>query len=240
MKTNRIALLATILISCLHSAAAPAQSPTNPPSGGALNETAKTMAGAYEFSNADRDRRCTVELKAEPAGAAGLKLDFDKACVTVFPFVKEIAGWTIAENDFLRLRDAKGKPVLEMNEVEHGIFEVPRPGDGVLFLQSVAAVEPPPPSTDQMTGDWDIVRSGDKICSLTLANKSVSDGGYALSIKPGCDASITRFNPSSWQMDRNELLLKGANAQIWRFEEFDENTWQRVPETRDPMQLVRQ
>ncbi len=242
MSTKRTALLAAILLPCLYPAAASPQSPTSPPgpSGGALNETAKTMAGAYEFSNADRDRRCTVDLKTDLAGAAGLKLEFDKACVTVFPFVKDIAGWTIAENDFLRLRDSKGKPVLEMNEVEHGIFEVPRPGDGVLFLQSVAAVEPPPPSLDQMTGDWDIVRSGDKICSLTLANKPVGDGGYALSMKPGCDASITRFSPSSWQMDRSELLLKGASAQIWRFEEFDEKTWQRVPETRDPLQLVRQ
>jgi hypothetical protein len=239
MSTNRIAWLAATLVACLYPAAAPAQAPANTPAANPLNETAKAMAGAYEFSNADRDRRCTVDLKTDLAGAAGLKLEFDKACTGVFPFVKDIAGWTIAENDFLRLHDAKGKPVLELSEVEHGIFEVPRPGEGVLFLQSVAAVEPPPPTVDQMAGEWDVVRGGGKICSLTLANKPAGEG-YALSLKPGCDATVARFNPSSWQMDRSELVLKGSSgAQTWRFEESDEKTWQRVPETRDPLTLVK-
>lgn len=232
MSTKRTVWLAAAL-ACLYPAAAPAQAPANP-----ANETAKAMAGAYEFSNADRDRRCTVELKTDLAGAAGLKLEFDKACTGVFPFVKDIAGWTIAENDFLRLHDGKGKPVLEMSEVEHGIFEAPRPGDGVLFLQSVAAVEPPPPTVDQMAGEWDVVRAGGKICSLTLASTPSGDG-YALSLKPGCDPSITRFGASSWQMDRSELVLRGSNSQTWRFEENDNNTWQRVPETRDPLSLVK-
>jgi hypothetical protein len=233
MNTTRIALLSTAFAACLCPAAASAETPANP-----LNDTAQSMAGAYEFSNADRDRRCTVDLKTDLAGAAGLKLEFDQACATVFPFVKDITGWTIDDSDFLRLNDAKGKPVLEMNEVEHGIFEVPRPGEGVLFLQSVAAVEPPPPTVEQMAGDWDIVHDGSKLCSLTLANKPAGDG-YALSVKPGCDAAIARFNPSSWQMDRSELLLMGVEDQTWRFEENDDKTWQRVPETPDPLLMVK-
>lgn len=233
MTTTRIALLSAAFAVCLSPATASAETPANP-----LNDTAKSMAGAYEFSNADRDRRCTVDLKTDLAGAAGLKLEFDQACATVFPFVKDITGWTIDDSDFLRLNDAKGKPVLEMDEVEHGIFEVPRPGEGVLFLQSVAAVEPPPPTVEQMAGDWDIVHDGSKLCSLTLANKPAGDG-YALSVKPGCDAAIARFNPSSWQMDRSELLLMGVEDQTWRFEENDDKTWQRVPETPDPLLMVK-
>jgi hypothetical protein len=205
-----------------------------------VNEIAKSMVGAYEFSNADRDRRCNVNLKVELAGAAGLKLEFDKGCVGVFPFVKDIAGWTIAENDFLRLLDAKGKPVLEMSEVEHGIFEAPRPGEGVLFLQSSAAVEPPPPTADEMAGEWSLVRDGGKICSLALANTPAREGNLLLTVKPGCDEAIARFGLSGWQMDRSELVLKGARNQSWRFEENDDKTWQRVPETRDPLTLVRQ
>lgn len=233
MNTLHITLLSALFTACLYPAAASAQAPAN-----ALTETAKSLAGAYEFSNADRDRRCTVDLKTDLAGAAGLKLEFDKACVTVFPFVKDVTGWTIDDGDFLRLNDAKGKAVLEMNEVEHGIFEVPRPGEGVLFLQSVAALEPPPPTTDQMAGEWDIVRDGAKLCSLTLVNKPVGDG-YTLSVKPGCDAAIVRFNPSSWQMDRSELLLRGVEDQTWRFEENDDKTWQRVPETPNPLLMVK-
>jgi hypothetical protein len=40
-------------------------------------------------------------------------------------------------------------------------------------------------------------------------------------------------------MDRNELLLVGPRG-VLRFEENDETTWQRVPETQDGMTLVRQ
>jgi hypothetical protein len=40
-------------------------------------------------------------------------------------------------------------------------------------------------------------------------------------------------------MDRSELVLRGGNSQTWRFEENDNNTWQRVPETRDPLSLVK-
>jgi hypothetical protein len=34
--------------------------------------------------------------------------------------------------------------------------------------------------------------------------------------------------------------LLSARGQTWRFEENDVNTWQRVPETDDPVLLVRQ
>ena len=41
-------------------------------------------------------------------------------------------------------------------------------------------------------------------------------------------------------MDNGELVLSSARGQTWRFEENDLNTWQRVPETPDPVLLVRQ
>src|SRR5262249_25358925 len=63
----------------------------------------------------------------------------------------------------------------------------------------------------------------------------------ALQVTPPCDAAITRFGPATWQMDREELLLKSARGQTWRFEEGDEpNTWRRLPETADPLLLKRQ
>jgi hypothetical protein len=50
---------------------------------------------------------------------------------------------------------------------------------------------------------------------------------------------VTRFAPTAWQMDRGELLLKNARGQTWRFEESDAATWSRVPETAEPLLLVR-
>jgi len=78
-----------------------------------VSDQAKAMAGgSWEFSNADRDKRCMIAFRTAPA-AAGMKLDFDKACAEAFPFIKDIAGWSIAENDFLRLLDARGKRTIQ-------------------------------------------------------------------------------------------------------------------------------
>jgi len=204
-----------------------------------VSDQAKAMAsGSWEFSNADRDKRCMIVFKTAPA-AAGMRLEFDKACAEVFPFIKEIAGWSIAENDFLRLLDPKGKSLLEFSEVETGMYEAPRPGEGILFIQAAAALGPPPKEADQMTGDWGVVRgAGRPICTVTLANTAAGPD-LALKLKPGCDAFVTRFAPTAWQMDRGELLLKNARGQTWRFEESDTAIWSRVPETAEPLQLVR-
>ena len=40
-------------------------------------------------------------------------------------------------------------------------------------------------------------------------------------------------------MDRGQLVLQGK-GQIWRFEETDPNTWDRIPRGRQPLTLVRQ
>ena len=204
-----------------------------------LSDDAKALAsGTWEFSNADRDKRCTVTFRTEPA-AAGMRLEFDKGCAAQFPFISEIAGWTLTENDFLRMLDAKGKSLLEFSEVESRIYEAPRPGEGILFIQASTAVGPPPKEADQMLGDWNVTRgNGKPLCTMTLANTAAGPD-LALKLKPGCDALVVRFAPTAWQMDRGELLLKNAKGQTWRFEEDDDASWQRVPETADPVLLVR-
>ncbi|HEY2138000.1 MAG TPA: AprI/Inh family metalloprotease inhibitor [Xanthobacteraceae bacterium] len=226
----RHGILLTLGIACL---IASAQAQTT------LSDQAKAMTGgSWEFSNADRDKRCTIVFRTD-AATVGMKLEFDKACAEAFPFVKEVVGWTLTENDFLRLLDARGKSMLEFSEVETGMFEAPRPGEGILFIQAVAALGPPPKEADQMLGDWGLVRgSGAPICTLTLAN-TVAGPDLALKLKPGCNIFVTRFAPTAWQMDRGELVLKNAKGQTWRFEESDSATWSRVPETADPLLLVR-
>src|SRR5262249_48161254 len=115
-----------------------------------LTEAAKAMAGgSWEFSNADRDKRCTVTFRTD-AAAVGMKREFDSGCAGRSPFVADIVGWTLAENDFLRMLDAKGNSLLEFSEVESRIYEAPRPGEGILFIQASAAVGPPPKEASQV------------------------------------------------------------------------------------------
>ena len=204
-----------------------------------LGESAKAVVGTWEFSNADRDKICTVTLKSDPV-PAGLKVEFDKNCGNLFPLVNDVVAWNFPENDLLRLLDAKGKSLVEFSEVEDGIYEAPTPGVGVLFLQNPAGAGPPPKLPEQVSGDWAIVRgSGAPLCRLTLATTVVQDG-LAVTVMPGCDPAIARLNLTLWRIDRDELMLVPARGTPWRFEEVDANTWSRIPETADAITLVRQ
>jgi hypothetical protein len=209
-------------------------SPAHP----APSDVAQAMVGTWEFSNADRDKRCTLTFRTD-TGPAGMRLEFDRDCVKIFPFVKDIAGWSIAENDFLRLLDPKGKTVLEFSEVETALFEAPRPEEGILFIQSAAAAGAPPKPAEQMAGEWNVVRGGRTLCTLNLMN-TPAGVDLALRVRSGCDATVTRFAPTSWNMDRSELVLNGARDATWRFSEGDEGSvWHRVPESSDSLTLVR-
>ena len=218
-----------------------AQDPTPaepPPSEAAKPEPSAVMSGAWEFSNADRDKVCRFVFRPDGA-AGGYKLDIDRNCATLFPATKDIVAWTTDKFGALRLIDAHGGAVLELTEAETGIYDGFEPGQGRYILQIAAAL--PVRSADGMVGDWAFARgTGKPICALTLANTAAGNDALALKVKPGCDPLITRFGPSSWRMNQGELLLLSPRGQTWRFEENDANTWQRVPESSDPILLVRQ
>jgi Protease inhibitor Inh len=204
------------------------------------NETFKTMIGKWEISNADRDRTCYLTFKADPSGAL-FKLEIDKPCAVQMPELKDVIGWTIGGLDLVKLMDAKGKPLFEFSEVESGIFEAQRPGEGIFFMQNAATTAAASVSLDQMAGDWGVVRgSGKTVCTITLTNAAAGSDAFALKLKPGCEAFVTGFGPISWYLDRGELVLKSKAGRFWRFEANDPTNWQRVPEGREPVNLVRQ
>jgi hypothetical protein len=203
-----------------------------------VSEGAKAVAGAYEISNSDRDKVCDVTLKAEPAGA-NLRLELDRACTETFPALKEVTAWAFGPNDAIRLVDGRGRTVLEFVEVESGLYEGLRPGEPLYFLQSHASAGGEKTEKD-MAGDWDVTRAGRTICRLTLAMEAVGADRYALKVRPGCDATITRFAPIAWHMEQGQLVVVSARGDVWRFEETDEATWRRIPETRQPLVLEKQ
>ena len=205
----------------------------------APSEAANSIVGAWEFSNADRDKICRFNFRAD-AATSGYKLDIDKNCPSLFPTTKDIVAWAVDNFGGLRLLDANGNAVIELNEAEAGLYDGFEPGQGRYVLQSAAAVAPVR-SAEDMVGDWAIARgTGKPICVLSLATNPAGADALMIKIKPGCDAMVTRFAPNSWRMDQGELLLLSSRGQTWHFEENDANTWQRVPESSDPVLLVRQ
>ena len=205
----------------------------------ALNEQAQNMIGTWEFSNADRDKTCSVTFKSD-ATSGGYKVEFDANCTASFPVVREVTAWKYPQNDLLYMLDAQGRAVISFSEVEDGMFEAPTPGIGVLLLQNPAAAPPPAKTADQVAGKWSL-KSGDGavLCELTLTSTATKEA-LAATVEPGCDASIIRQNFTQWRMDREELVLVPGRGAPWRFESLDDTTWGRLPESENRMTLVRQ
>ena len=224
-------IAASVLIFAAGRGDARAQAP-------AVSEAAKEMIGGWELSNAEHDRRCKVTFSTD-AAPGGFKLALDQGCAAVFPVFKDLATWNILPNGALRLFDGKGNATLEMSEVENGIFEGERRGEGLYFMQPQAAVTIPVRTPEQMFGDWNFLREIDKpLCSLTLSGAAAGAPDYKLTVKPGCDAAIANFALSTWRLEGDQLVFTGRGGS-WRFVESDTNIWERIPPSTNPLLMLK-
>src|SRR3954468_3673278 len=224
-----IALTALLMLSCGYQARAQDASTLK-----------RDMIGQWELSTTERSKTCVLTLKGD-ATAQGLRLELEPGCAAALPFTKGITGWNVKGLDIVRLQDAAGQPVIDFTEVESGIFEGMRQGEGIYILQDLAAARSLAKSMDQMIGDWSMVRgNGRPICGLTLTNTEASADNFQVFLKPKCDAIVASFAPTQWRLERGELLLMSAGGETWRFEADDNAQWRRVPDSADPLILLRQ
>jgi Protease inhibitor Inh len=222
----------TLIALALCTGLAVAQAPT-------LNETAKGMVGAWEISNAARDKTCPLIFSLD-AAAGGYKLELDPQCVKAFPSLKDVVAWIVGPNDQVRLIDAKGAVILDFTEVESHMYEAERKGEGLFFMRTQAAIKAATVSPEQLFGDWTLLQEFEKpLCKLSLSKALVSAETYRIVVRPGCTPAIADLAFSSWKLDSNELLLTGRGG-AWRFSESDANTWERVPPSAESMVLMRQ
>ena len=198
------------------------------------------MVGQWELSTTERSKTCVVTLRGDST-AQGMRLELEPGCAAALPFTKDIAAWSVKGLDIVRLQDAAGQPVIDFTEVESGIFEGLRTGEGIYILQNLAAARSLAKSMDQMIGDWSMVRgNGRPICGLTLTNTETTPDNFAVFLKPRCDPAVTAFAPTAWRLERGELLLMSASGEVWRFEADDNAQWRRVPDSADPLIMLRQ
>jgi hypothetical protein len=200
----------------------------------------KDMIGQWELSTTERSKTCVVTLKGDST-PQGLKLELEPGCAAALPFTKAITSWNVKGLDIVRLQDGAGAPVIDFTEVESGIFEGLRQGEGIYILQNLAAARSLAKSMDQMIGDWAMVRgNGQSICGLTLTNTEATPDNFQVFLKPRCDPAVAAFAPTMWRLERGELLLMAANGDVWRFEADDNAQWRRVPDSADPLIMLRQ
>jgi protease inhibitor Inh len=199
----------------------------------------KEMIGQWELSTTERSKTCVVTIKNE-AAPGGLKLELEPGCAAALPFTQDIKAWSVKGLDIVRLQDAAGNSVIDFTEVESGIFEGLRQGEGVYILQNLAAARSLAKSMDQMIGDWQIVRgNGRPICGLTLTNTEATGDNFQVFLKPKCDPAIASFGPTQWRLERGQIILLSKTGEAWQFEADDNAQWRRVPDSADGLVMLR-
>jgi hypothetical protein len=200
----------------------------------------KNMIGQWELSTTERNKTCVVTLKSD-ATPQGLKLELEPGCAAALPFTKDISAWNVKGLDIVRLQDAAGQSVIDFTEVESGILEGMRTNEGIYILQNLAAARSLAKSMDQMIGDWAMVRgNGQAICGLTLTNNEATPDNFQVFLKPKCDPAIAAFAPTQWRLDHGQMVLMSAKGETWQFEADDNAQWRRVPDSADPLIMLRQ
>ena len=122
---------------------------------------AQPQADGVPVDQRDRpvgEERVAVTLKAEGTATA-MKVELDKACAV--PPMKDVTAWVLMPDDAVRLLDARGRIVFDFSEVESGMYEGTRPGEGLYFMQNAAGVVQNVIKTAKdMFGDWAVAREG--------------------------------------------------------------------------------
>jgi hypothetical protein len=204
----------------------------------AVPDAARELVGSWEISNSDRDRRCVVTFSVNPV-RGGFKLEFDSDCAAAIPPLKDVVVWNLGPKDEVRLLDSRNGAVFEFSEVEGGLYEGQRPGEGLYFMQTQAALKIENRTPEQVFGDWKLLRELDKpLCTLSLSNAPGENNTYKIVVKPGCTAAIAGFGFTTWRLDGDQLVLNGRIGN-WRFAESDPTTWERVPLSTDPLLLMK-
>jgi hypothetical protein len=231
MSLRRFSVLAAALL-----AIAGGVGPASSQDAGSLK---KEMIGQWELATTERSKTCVVTLKGD-ATAQGFRLELEPSCAAALPFTKDITAWNIKGLDIVRLQNAAGESVVDFTEVESGIFEGLRTGEGVYILQNLAAARALAKSMDQMIGDWSMVRgNGQAICGLTLTNTDAGQDNFQVFLKPKCDPAVTAFAPTVWRLDHGQMLLMSQNGETWQFEADDNAQWRKVPDSADPLIMLR-
>ena len=200
----------------------------------------KDMVGQWELSTTERSKTCVGTLKGDGT-PQGMKLELEPGCAAALPFTKDITAWSIAGLDIVRLQDVSGQPVIDFTEVESGILEGLRQGEGIYILQNLAAARSLAKSMDQMIGDWAMVRgNGQAICGLTLTNNEADKDNFQVFLKPKCDPAVAAFAPTQWRLDHGQMLLMSQSGETWQFEADDNAQWRKVPDSADPLIMLRQ
>lgn len=202
--------------------------------------TVKTLAVNYELSSADGTRKCTVTLDTRAIGQAfALNLN-RQVCGQIVGFMNEVIAWQPGVAGAVQFMGQNGRVIAEFTEGVGGVYEALREGDGVYFLANLQFIDPSSRvQAADIFGEWNFLRpGGSPICRATLTDEVAGEELFAVRLQPKCDATIEKFGPVAWKLQRGDLVLLSAAGESLRFERQD-NAWNKVPDKPRPLLMRR-
>jgi len=208
--------------------------------------SAQALAGQYHLTNADGDRVCALTLEARSQSGNDTSptfgLDFDKqACAPSILFSPDIAHWSPAPGNAIRLLRADGRLVAEFTEGVDGTWEALREGDGVYFLVNPKLAAAAQILPEQVFGTWDLARTaGRPACRIRFSDAPIRPDAYRLDPDPNCGLLFGRSSiPVRWRIDHGTLSLETTSGARLNFSLDVDGGWTKVPEDGRPLFLSR-
>lgn len=224
------------LLLIVASAAAQTPSGASKPDAAAV----RALAVNYELSSADGARKCAVTLDIRPVGQAFMINMNRQLCGQALGFMNEVHAWLPGVAGSILFMGQNGRVVAEFTEGVGGIYEALRENDGVYFLANLQFVDPTMMvQVTDILGEWNFMRpGGGTICRAIFTDEVAGEELFALRLQPKCDASIEKFGPVAWRLQRGDLVLLSAQGESLRFER-QEAAWHKVPDKPRPLLMVR-
>lgn len=238
MILSRLAQAVVLAVAAFAASPATAQTPAQ----------VERSVGPWELSNPSGQRKCDLEFRAarQRAGAVeAYALAFGPRCREAFPATSAVIAWSLAQNGNLVWLDANGHPLFDFGETEVGIFEALRAGDPIVyFLTNLGLVGTALPLPEEVAGRWGLGRPGQRpACTLVLRDTLAPQAGlmdqrFGLEVVQGCERSLAALGFSTWRLERELLLIEGANAQVLTFKRDADGRWLKVPPDNRPLALT--
>ena len=97
--------------------------------------SAQAVAGQWDMSLNDTNRKCRITLRPESA-AAGFALAMPAGCRRAMPILADVGSWTVARAQTLHLADSGGTMILEFLSSSNGLSAIGPEGE--IYLLAAA------------------------------------------------------------------------------------------------------
>ncbi len=178
-------------------------------------EILRAQTGRWLVAAQDGKPGCVLTLEMATT-IGGRAVTVAPGCEGRMPSIADAAAWDLS--DGLILRDPTRKVVARFSEDETAIW---RDAERDFVMVKARAGVDRLPHAPAIFGAWTMRRpDGPVLCEVSFFDRPPPGGqeSFALTLRPGCDAAVTRLKLASWRIEAPYLMLYGTDGESLGFE----------------------